>query len=134
MATLDCISMLLTIISTNPPADVAWDRVDFVEVNHFYDDQARHVFDQVIFYDWCSEQCRYNVRAWRLLKKPGQKPQRDWKTDNYVAVWHDGKVLRKVEARHFRESWSQRDPELLERAYLPKAQRRELTDPKVDAP
>ena len=126
MAMTSCIPMLLTVLSLSPPGDVAWDNVDLVEVNHFYDDRGRHVFDQVIFYDWCSKQCRFNVRAWRLMKKPGQMPQRDWRTNKYVAVWHDGAVLRKVQADHFRETWSQRDPELEERAFLPKNQRREL--------
>lgn len=118
--------LLLSVPATHPVEDVAWDRVDLVEVNHFYDPQGRLVFDQVIFYDWSVSQCRFNVRAWRLLKKPGQVPQRNWKTGMYEAVWHDGGVLRKVQAESFRESWTQRDPELEERAYLPKNQRREL--------
>lgn len=126
MAATSYISAMLFALSANPPADVATDYVDIVEVNHFYDERGRHVFDQVIFYDWSAQQCRFNVRDWRLMKKPGQMPQRDWNTRRYVCIWHDGKVLRKVQADHFRESWSQQDPELLERAYLPKDQRKEL--------
>ena len=118
--------LLLSVPALNPVEDVAWDRVDLVEINHFYDPQGRLVFDQIIFYDWSDAQCRFNVRAWRLLKKPAQVPQRNWQTGVYQAVWHDGGVLRKVEATSFRESWTQRDPELEERAFLPKNQRREL--------
>ena len=110
------------------PADgvVATDRVDLIEVNHFYDERGRLVFDQVIFYDWSSRESRHQVRAWRLLKKPAQIPYRDWLKRDFVSVWHDGEILREVHGDAFRESWTQYDPELLEREFLPKERRREL--------
>ena len=58
----------MTAICLNPLEDLARDRVDLIEVNHFYDEQGRLVFDQIIFYDWSPMQCRYQVRDWRLLK------------------------------------------------------------------
>ena len=121
----------LTTITTITADTIATDSVDLVEVNHYYDEQGRHVFDQTIFYDWCSVQCRYNVRAWRLLKSQSQLPHRDWHSGGYVATWHDGSILRKVRASSFRESWTQYDPELVERDYLPKEQRRDLYRPGV---
>lgn len=113
-------------LGLTPSTDVAQDVVDLVEVNHFYDEHGRLVFDQVIFYDWCGTNCRYQVRAWRLLKKPAQVPQRNYVTGEYESIWHDGDVLRRVRAKTFRESWTQYDPELREREYLPKEKRREL--------
>lgn len=44
----------------------------------------------------------------------------------YSATWHDGELLRVIEAASFRETWTQYDPELVERDYLPKERRREL--------
>lgn len=114
-------------VGLNPVDVVACDKVDLVEVNHFYDEQGRLVFDQIIYYDWAPDRGRYNVRAWRLLKKPAQVPRRDWQRDGYVAIWHDSGVLRKVEAKSVRETWTQYDPELVEREFLPKEKRRELT-------
>lgn len=125
-ATTTHIAYLLAYLTLNPVEDVATDRVDLIEVNHFFDEQGKHVFDQIIFYDWSAQYSRYNVRAWRLLKNQAQMPQRDWRRDEFVTVWHDGAVLRKVRAETIRESWTQYDPELAERAYLPKEQRREL--------
>jgi len=120
----------LLLANPGPPTEqMVVDRVDLVEVNHYYDEHGRHVFDQTIFYDWCPVQCRYNVRAWRLVKTVSQLPHRDWRTGEYVAVWHDGSVLRKVRADSFRESWTQYDPELIEQDYLPKDQRRDLRRP-----
>ena len=118
--------IITAVISLHPAQDVAVDEVDLIELNHFYDDRGRLVLDQVIFYDWSPADRRFNVRAWRLLKKPGQFPQRDWRTGKYVAIWHDQGVLRKVQATNYRESWTQRDPELEERAFLPKNERRGL--------
>ena len=112
-----------------PEDNVAVDRVDLIEVNHFYDENAKHVFDQVIFYDWCDENNRYQVRAWRLVKSASQKPYRDWKGDGYQTVWQDGDVLRHVTSTLHRESWTQYDPELVERSALPKEQRAELYQP-----
>ena len=109
-----------------PSSDVAAESVDLIEVNHFYDEHGRLVFDQVIFYDWCSAENRYQVRAWRLLKKPSQIPSKNLQTGEYVTTWHDGDVLRCVRAASFRESWTQHDPELREREYLPKDRRGEL--------
>lgn len=117
---------LLTAVSLNPIEPATEERVDLMEVNHFYDEHGKLVFDQVIFYDWCEKQCRFNVRAWRLLKKPTQVPRRNWSSGDYVAVWQDGEQLRKVRAATMRESWTQYDPELVERQFLPKDQRREL--------
>jgi hypothetical protein len=119
-------AVIFAALSLTPQEDVACDELDLIEINHFYDEQGRLVFDQVIFYDWSPVESRYNVRAWRLLKSPAQMPRRNWNRDDFVAVWHDGDVLRKVRAKAVRETWTQYDPELVAREHLPKEKRREL--------
>jgi hypothetical protein len=109
-----------------PREDVARESVDLIELNHFYDEHGRLVFDQVIFYDWSANDARYNVRAWRLVKNPAQLPQRDWSSGRYSAMWQDGEQLRHIQSKSFRETWTQYDPELVEREYLPKEKRKEL--------
>ncbi len=127
--------MLLAVATAGllPSDDVAVDQVDMVEVNHYYDDQARHVFDQLIFYDWSESANRFQARAWRLLKSSAQLPSRNWTSGGYDVIWHDGEVTRKVQARAMRETWTQHDPEMRERSYLPKEQRRRLYTPRVEA-
>jgi len=122
---------IVAVIGLHSSEDVASDQVDLIEVNHFFDEQGRLVFDQVIFYDWSSVDNRYNVRAWRLLKSTAQIPRRNWNQGVFWAVWHDGEVLRKVRSKGIHETWTQYDPELLEREYLPKENRRDLRKPKV---
>lgn len=119
-------ALILLIASFLPMEVVAKDQVDVIEINHFYDEQGRLVFDQVIFYDWSPMQSRYHVRAWRLLKNKTQLPHRNRLAGGFTAVWHDGEVLRKVCASALRESWTQYDPELIEREFLPKEKRKEL--------
>ena len=109
-----------------PQEDVARESVDLIELNHFYDEHGRLVFDQVIFYDWSAPDARYNVRAWRLVKNPAQLPQRDWTGGGYSARWQDGEQIRHIYSKSIRETWTQYDPELLERDFLPKDQRREF--------
>ncbi len=123
------LAVCLASVTFSPAEDVACDRVDLAEVNHFYDEHGKRVFDQVIFYDWSPAMSRYQVRAWRLLKSPGQYPTKNWERGDWSAVWHDGEVLREVRATSFRETWTQYDPELIERDYLPKEKRRDLVKP-----
>jgi len=122
---LQCVLLVAT-VGSNPIEDVPCDRVDLIEVNHFHDDQGRLVFDQVIFYEWSPGEGRHQVQAWRLLKNAAQKPRRDFKTGEYVATWHDGELLREVRAPAARESWTQYDPELVEREHFAKERRKDL--------
>jgi hypothetical protein len=128
------VGVLVLVLGVNPHERVARDSVDLIEVNHFYDEYGRLVLDQVIFYDWSAEHSRYMVRAWRLVKNASQLPQRDWQEGGYIAVWQDGEVLRDVRSTAVRETWTQYDPELVEREYLPKEKRRELKTVRADRP
>jgi hypothetical protein len=66
------------------------------------------------------------VRAWRLVKNPSQLPQRDWASGGYSATWQDGEQIRHIRSKSIRETWTQYDPELVEREFLPKEKRKEL--------
>jgi hypothetical protein len=120
------LAIILAATVLNPPEAVVADHVDVIEINHFYDEHGKLVFDQVLYFDWSPSQSRYNVRAWRLLKSSAQVPQKDWQRGDYVARFYDGDALREIRATSVRETWTQYDPELIEREFLPKERRREL--------
>ena len=101
-------------------------KVDLVELNHFLDDNGREVFRQLVFYDWNRHQKRFHVRAWRLVKKPSQLPKRSWDPPGYLIRWKDKSVEREVWAKSMRETWSQHDPERVNRAFLPENERQPL--------
>ena len=100
--------------------------VDLVELNHFLDDNGREVFRQVVFFDWSRKNRQFEVRAWRLIKHPSQLPRREVGSTGYLVRWQDKSVTREVRAKSMRETWSQEDPERVNRALLPENQRRPL--------
>ena len=54
--------------------------VDLIELNHFYDRQGKHVYDQVIFYERHPGNGKYHVRAWCLVEDReslNRRPLRD---------------------------------------------------------
>ena len=143
-------ALAIAVLTIVPRDDTVRESCDLIELNHFYDENGRLVFDQVIFYDWSQSDARYNVRAWRLVKSPHQLPERrhdGWHVaawhdgfdysgadiwnhkDGWFVHWQDGDAMRQVCSPSFRETWLQYDPELVERELLPKEQRRELRKP-----
>ncbi len=109
--------------SSGSPTSVTRVKVDLIELNHFLDGEGREVFQQVVFYDWCKPKHQFHVRAWRLVKKESQLPIRHWNPRSYQCTWHDGPILRQVRSSKMRETWSQEDPERMNRALLPENQR-----------
>lgn len=113
--------LLLLIVPFSP---VVHDHFSVLELNHYYDHDGKHVFSQVLFWDFDSRESRYNVQAWRLTD-PKYTPRRT--PNGAEALFHDKGVLRKVTADSWRESHTQHDPELTNRTHLPQEQRRGLT-------
>ena len=119
----------LSLLSLVPHDVVLRERCDVIETNDFRDDEGRTVFVQEIFYDWCPHRERWQVRAWRLVKCDHQRPEYDHARRLWSCTWLDGEVVRCITADSHRMSWTQYDPELLERDVLPKERRRELSHP-----
>lgn len=121
---------------SEPKPTILKERCDLIDVNNYYDEYSRHVFCQLLFYDWHSGDGRHHLRAWRMVKpgsadkqsiqQPAILPRYDHARRLWVSEWLDGDIWRRVEAVAFRESWTQYDPELTEREFLPKEKRREL--------
>jgi len=126
--------LVLLSVGLIPLDAVTHSDVDLVEVNHFYDDSGKLVFDQIIFYDWDRLSNRYHVRAWRLIKDSSIIPKRIQGTNYYQSIWYDGEVLRRLRTKALRETHTQYDPELLEREKCPKECRTGLMKPRKSAP
>lgn len=119
--------VVVAAIGLLPVETVSTEAADVIELNHFFDGDGRPVFDQVIFWQWHADESAYRVRAWRLWKSPAQTPWRDWSVGGYTTAWFDGDRLRVIRGTSFRETWTQHDPELEDRAFLPAHERRGLT-------
>lgn len=116
----------VSLFFADPNETVLHDRVDLIELNHHYDDRGWLIMDQVIFYRWSPLHGKYFVRDWRPLKNKSQRPQLDRKRGLYISTWYDGPILRTVSSQHFKETWTQFDPELKDAKTLPKQFRRPL--------
>lgn len=123
-------AVLLTLFAAIPNETVLDDSFDRVELNHFYDDEGRHIFDQVIWYDWDIHN-RHTIHAWRLVKNPSVIPILNRETGLYQSIFFDNDVLRKVTAKYYIETWTQYDVELVDREFLKKELRRDLQNAKV---
>jgi hypothetical protein len=129
---------LFMVVADVPKASEVEERVDLIELNHFYDDLGRHVYDQLIFYEWAPDAKHFLVRAWCLVdeKQAGTvKPWRSWPSREWNVRYHDreNRVLRKITSKQFRETWTQVDPERANRKLLDERLRTALANPGVQA-
>ena len=106
----------LVLMASGPSggSTVLRDSVDLIELNHFYDDLGRHAYDQVIFYEWSAEYCRYHVITWCLVEDdPSRLPVQLPGGHETMVRWYDrdAKRHRDVRSPLFRETWTRTDPE-----------------------
>lgn len=125
--------LLAAMLATVPQETVLRDRCDTIEINSFHDDEARLVFTQAIFSDWCQHKGCEQIADWRLVRNRDSEPRanieirRDYATGDYLALWDDNGRLREVRAKSYRETWTQVDRELQGRERYPQERRRKLT-------
>ena len=122
------ISFAILLLSFVGPEDVLRERCDNIEVNNFYDENAKLVFTQIIFWNW--DRGYSVVKAWRLVKSPAILPRKDWRTGDFMVLWDDGGTLREVRSKSCYETWTQYDVELSNREIVPKEHRVELLSAK----
>ncbi len=114
-----------------PDAEVKYppcDHVDVLELNHYYDEKGQHNFSQLIGWTWSESKTehasQYHVAWWMLWKSVDQaRPARDYRRGGHVLIVRRGEELRCIRAKSFYESWTQYDPEVLDRQQFPQSQR-----------
>lgn len=111
--------MLFLLLILFAPHNAAREHTDLVELNHFYDCNARCVYSQVIFWEWEPSQSRYQVRSW-VISEGDKDPQRDYRTGLWIVRYtdRDSRLERTITATHFRRSWTQKDPERDDKKHL----------------
>ena len=117
-------AFLVAVLSMGSHHDriVLEESVDVVEVNHFYDGDGRRVLDQLLFYRWNVD--HHELTDWRNAKLPECLPTR--RGGKWECVWTDGIQLRRIRCSSVRESWTQWDPEVVDREVLPSNRRQKL--------
>ena len=129
VSTFVLVALMAMLSDPGPRGRDVTEKVDLIELNHFYDDLGRHAYDQVIFYEWSPEYRRFHVIAWCLLENDlSRMPTRNPNNGEYVVRWHDrdAKVQREVRSPLYRETWSQVDPERVNKKLLDEKYRTSL--------
>lgn len=122
MKPLPLIELAIAItLAVVPHSTLPRDAVARLELNHYHDEQGREVFTQVIGWE-ADDRCRF----WRMSKLTNLRPERDHYRGGWVLTWVDGERVRQVRADSFEETWTQFDPELVDRSYLAVERRRPL--------
>lgn len=119
--------MILLLLIIAPLDDqVARDRVSLIEHNEFYDQEARPVFKQFLFWNWSERHGRYDLIDWKL-DKGTYHVTRDYRTGRYVLRMQDGDTTREIWAEQYKETLTQHDPELVARDVTPVNERKKLS-------
>ena len=115
--------MICAIIQPGPTVD----RFDLTEHNNYYDKAGRLVFEQMIFYDWDHRNSRFQVAAWRLCGKHKMSVVRDYRNSRTIIRFKDDKIVRLIYSGIHVRTFTKHDPELRERDFLKREDRRGLS-------
>ncbi len=117
-------AVLVAVLSMGADNDriILTESVDVVEVNHFYDLDGKLVLDQLLFYRWNVN--HHQLIDWRLIKSPECLPVRHG--SRWECIWVNGTQLRRIRCASYRETWTQFDPEVVDRDVLPTDYRQKL--------
>ena len=107
---------ILLAILPHEPATIT-DRVDLIERNHVICLQTgTERLEQVIYWRWDERTNGRRVVAWRMFRGPSRVVRIG---DEIRESWEDGPVRREIWARRYVETWTDVDPELIDRERLP---------------
>ncbi len=120
------LALLLCVVAALPT--FGYESVDLIELNHFHEEEGRHVYDQLIFYEWSPSQAKYHVRAWCLVEPKEFSKLPTEINGRTVVRWYDKdqQIDRRVSSPLYRETWTQVDPERANKKILPENQRTQL--------
>ena len=94
---------------------------DLIELNHVYDLEGNHQFSQVIAWDWCDNCATFHAAGWQMLENGRTGPKRIFHKNKWRFAGRNGSA---IEANGFRRTWTQFDPEMIDRQTFPEQLRR----------
>lgn len=124
---MELIFLLLSILPQ--PSGCIDVECSYVEVNHFYDNDGKKVFSQLIL--WNDGQFGPQVIDYKMLSRGRFSNEDDFKIVDYtdrnplLIVEHSSLIFR-VRCGSIQETWTQFDPELVNREVYPKLDRQTI--------
>jgi hypothetical protein len=137
-------ALLLLLFTVLPRQLEIVDRFDVFETNHYHatcDTEGelshKYVFTQLLCLNWNHETLNHQCEAWKMVtskmdewklsRDPILVPRYDHARRVWVVIYNDGDVIRRIEAKSYRISNTDFDPEVEERTTWPKEKRTDLT-------
>ena len=132
---LSCLAVIVAITAVDGVRPLHRASVDLIELNHKHAANGVLVFRQIIF--WEQRYLRQKPRAWRGEWQPWQDvvvawqsvakwPQPYRRAGRWRVLWVSDSGVWLVTARSVVQTWTQYDPEVLNRQIVPVAKRRGL--------
>ena len=106
--------LLPVLFSLQPYTSEVIQQADVVEYNHFYDDNGKHVFDQLILWKWDYFVGSNVSHGFKIVKgNESIEPK--------CILWEEGEEIHKIDSKcPLYETWTQYDPENKNREVFPK--------------
>lgn len=97
-----------------------------MEINHRYDDQGRHCYDQIILWDWNPQYRRHHVALWLLIDQTRHEMPRKVGDMWYFTIPKLEGPQVKIKSKIRRETWTDYDPERKDKELFDEKYRRGL--------
>lgn len=110
---LQILLLLSSLGASDVPCGVEKFNISVAELNHYYDENGKIVFHQVIWMDWGNN--GHHVQAWKWLKDVRM-------VQNWSYFFVGGKLVA-IRANSRSTTWTQKDPEVSDRSIRPAHQR-----------
>lgn len=128
--------LFLLVVLGNP---VPWkspvrEYVHLLELNHKFDHKGHNTFSQLIIWERLPQNGKYVVRDWSILDSRESLsgfPVRNDKTGIYESSFVKNGVYYELRSRLYRESFTQKDPEVENAKVWPKHLRKLLENTEV---
>ncbi len=120
------LSFVLFLVTSIHPFAPVLDSLPIAEDNIYYDEYGKRVFEQIIFYRYYSDMSAYHVADYRMSDKGTILIFFSRSLNQYVYLIYVEGLLREIRVNSRFISWTQYDPEVWDRNFLPMSDRKKL--------
>ncbi len=115
---MNALLIALVLFSSGAGRREVFTNCDMIELNHFHDSESgSHAYDQYIFYEWSPDYRRHDVVAWCLVDDTVPINR----NGAWIILWRDrdfGGLVRIMRTQVFKETWTDKDPERINKKLL----------------
>lgn len=123
------IILIMSLPSTND--NIITDHVDLIEVNEYTIGEKKPL-KQLIFKNWSRQHKRYIIIDFRMVLSEDMLPVES--KGEYVSRWHELEYMMEVTSKYRCYTFTNKDPELIDRNITPEEDRMKIKAPPQNVP